>query len=63
MQVFVIPGRLGSVKDAWSRKRSIPADIETVTVRRLGTETRVKALLNQLVSWPIQRFIERKRSS
>jgi hypothetical protein len=63
VQVFVVPGWLSAVEDARSWELAIPADAEAVTVRRLGTELRVKALFNQRVGWPVQRFSEEERRS
>jgi hypothetical protein len=46
-QVPVVPGGLDAVKDAGRFELAVPADAESVAVRRLRPELRVEALVDQ----------------
>src|SRR3954447_22415010 len=58
MQIAVVPGRLDAVEDARDGGIAVPADAEAVTVRRLGAERRMQALIDQGVRWRVERFFE-----
>ena len=46
-QVPVVPRRLDAVKDARRLADAVPADAESVAVRRLRAEPRVEALVDE----------------
>src|SRR3954447_2809776 len=58
MRVAVVPGGLDAVEEARGRGLAVPADAEAVTVRRLGAERRMQALVDQGVSRRVERFFE-----
>src|SRR3954453_7173084 len=56
MKIAVVPGRLDAVEDARDGAVAVPADAEAVTVRRLGAERRMQALIDQGVRWRVGGF-------
>src|SRR3954468_1872052 len=58
MQIAVVPGRLDAVEDARDGGIAVPADAEAVTVRCLGAERRMQALIDQGVRRRVERFFE-----
>src|SRR5206468_12182805 len=60
-QVPVVPGRLDAVKQRRRLDGAVPADTEPVPVRRLGSELRMKALVDEGVGRLVQELLEEDR--
>ncbi len=62
-QVAVVPGGLDAVEEAGRLAGAVPADAESVTVRRLGAELRVEALVDQRVLRLVEQVLDRVSES
>ena len=60
-QVPIVPGRLDALERARRFGLPVPADAEAVAVRRLGSEPRVQALVDQRMGGLVEELLQQNR--